>query len=77
MNVQNTIHFIAVAALPLLFAITLQEVAHGWVAAKLGDKTALMMGRITLNPAKHIDFDWHYCGAAGVDFFGGLYFRLG
>ncbi len=55
MNVQTTIHFIAVAVLPLLFGITVHEVAHGWVASKLGDKTALMMGRLTLNPAKHID----------------------
>ena len=40
---------------PLLFAITVHEVAHGWVASKLGDKTAKMLGRITLNPIKHID----------------------
>lgn len=46
---------IAIIAFPLLFAITLHEAAHGWVANKLGDKTALMLGRITLNPAKHID----------------------
>jgi len=41
--------------LPVLFAITVHEVAHGWVAAQLGDKTAMMMGRLTLNPLKHID----------------------
>ena len=41
--------------LPVLFAITVHEVAHGWVAKKLGDKTAQMMGRLTLNPIKHID----------------------
>ena len=46
---------IAVSLLPLLFAITVHEVAHGWVAYKLGDKTAKMMGRLTLNPIKHID----------------------
>lgn len=46
---------IAVSILPLLFAITVHEVAHGWVAYKLGDKTAKMMGRLTLNPIKHID----------------------
>lgn len=51
----TTIQLIAVAALPLLFAITVHEVAHGWVANRLGDKTALMMGRLTLNPLKHID----------------------
>lgn len=42
-------------ALPILFAITLHEVAHGWVASKLGDPTARLMGRLTLNPIKHID----------------------
>ncbi|NNG12839.1 MAG: site-2 protease family protein [Halobacteria archaeon] len=40
---------------PVLFAITVHEVAHGWIAARLGDKTALMLGRLTLNPVKHID----------------------
>lgn len=42
-------------AVPVLFAITLHEVAHGWIALKFGDKTALMMGRLTVNPIKHID----------------------
>lgn len=51
----DTLHTIAIIILPLLFAITLHEAAHGWVAMKCGDKTALMMGRVTLNPAKHID----------------------
>jgi Zn-dependent protease len=46
---------IAVWALPVLFAITLHEVAHGWVARALGDSTAAMMGRLSLNPLKHID----------------------
>ena len=41
--------------IPLLFAITLHEAAHGWVASKLGDHTARMMGRVTLDPSKHID----------------------
>ena len=41
--------------IPLLFAITLHEAAHGWVAGKLGDHTARMMGRVTLDPTKHID----------------------
>ncbi len=47
--------FIAVAILPLLFAITVHEVAHGWVAKYLGDPTAQRLGRLTLNPIKHID----------------------
>jgi len=46
---------VAVWALPVLFAITVHEVAHGWVARGLGDRTAQMMGRLTLNPLKHID----------------------
>ncbi|QKT04762.1 site-2 protease family protein [Ectothiorhodospiraceae bacterium 2226] len=46
---------IAVWALPVLFAITVHEVAHGWMARRLGDPTALMMGRLTLNPIKHVD----------------------
>jgi Zn-dependent protease len=51
----NLIQKIAVMALPLVFAIVLHEVAHGWVANKLGDHTARDMGRLTLNPIPHID----------------------
>ncbi len=46
---------IAVWVVPVLLAITVHEVAHGWVASKLGDRTALMLGRLTLNPFKHVD----------------------
>lgn len=46
---------IAVSILPLLFAIVIHEVAHGWIAKQLGDPTAKMLGRLTLNPIKHID----------------------
>ncbi len=46
---------VILAIVPLLFAIILHEVAHGWVAGKLGDPTARLMGRITLNPISHID----------------------
>jgi Zn-dependent protease len=46
---------IAIWALPVLFAITLHEVAHGWAARALGDRTAEMLGRLSLNPIKHID----------------------
>lgn len=49
------IQLIAASILPILFAITLHEVAHGWVADIRGDHTARMMGRLTLNPIKHID----------------------
>ncbi len=41
--------------LPVLFAITVHETAHGWMALQLGDKTAMMLGRLTLNPIRHID----------------------
>jgi Zn-dependent protease len=51
----STAQIIAIAALPLLFAITVHEVAHGWVAKRLGDPTAQRLGRLTLNPIKHID----------------------
>lgn len=46
---------IAIWALPVLFAITVHEAAHGFVAYRLGDNTALLAGRLTLNPIKHID----------------------
>src|SRR4030095_8456660 len=42
-------------AVPVVFAITLHEAAHGYVAKHLGDQTAYMLGRVTLNPLKHID----------------------
>jgi len=55
-NIQfNLIQTILIYAIPLLFAITLHEVSHGYVAYKLGDPTAKMLGRLTLNPIKHID----------------------
>ncbi len=46
---------IAIWVIPVLFAITLHEVAHGWVASKLGDQTAQLAGRLSINPLKHID----------------------
>ena len=51
----NIMQSIAVWALPVLFAVTIHEVAHGWVASKVGDKTAQLLGRVTINPFKHID----------------------
>jgi Zn-dependent protease len=54
-SVPELVQTLAVWALPVLFAITLHEVAHGWAARALGDNTAAMMGRLTLNPIKHID----------------------
>jgi Zn-dependent protease len=54
-NFPELIQTILIYALPVVFAITLHEAAHGYVAHKLGDNTALMLGRVTLNPIPHID----------------------
>ncbi len=55
MNELTLMQRIAVWILPVVFAITVHEVAHGWVAKKYGDHTASLLGRLTLNPIKHID----------------------
>lgn len=52
---NDLIQTITVLALPVIFAITLHEAAHGYVARMLGDPTAWQLGRVTLNPIKHID----------------------
>lgn len=52
---EQIIQVIALAALPVLFAITLHEAAHGYTARHFGDPTAYQAGRITLNPLRHID----------------------
>ncbi|GAB7546544.1 site-2 protease family protein [Cupriavidus sp. CuC1] len=52
---SSLIQTLAVYALPVLFAITLHEAAHGYVAKLFGDNTAYSMGRVSLNPARHID----------------------
>ncbi len=51
----NLVQTIAIYALPVIFAITLHEAAHGYVARHFGDTTAFKLGRISLNPARHID----------------------
>lgn len=55
MDELSLIQRIVVWILPVVFAITVHEVAHGWVAKKLGDDTASILGRLTLNPIKHVD----------------------
>ncbi len=55
MDFSHLIQTVAIYALPVLFAITIHEAAHGYAARHFGDTTAFMMGRITLNPLKHID----------------------
>jgi Zn-dependent protease len=52
---MDVIQKIAIWALPVLFAITVHEAAHGYAARALGDSTAWVLGRLTLNPLKHID----------------------
>ncbi|WP_312263062.1 site-2 protease family protein [Candidatus Igneacidithiobacillus taiwanensis] len=54
-DLDNILRQLSIWALPVLFAITVHEVAHGWMAWKRGDPTAMLMGRLTLNPLKHID----------------------
>jgi len=55
MDIDAIVRGISIWALPVVLAVVLHEVAHGWVAFKLGDDTAHWMGRLTLNPLKHID----------------------
>jgi Zn-dependent protease len=55
MDSANLIQTLAVNALPVLFAITLHEAAHAFAAKRLGDNTAYLLGRVSLNPARHID----------------------
>jgi len=55
MQVEQLIQTVALAAIPVLFAITLHEAAHGYVARHFGDMTAYAAGRISLNPMRHID----------------------
>jgi len=52
--IQNPAAFILLAV-PLLYSIILHELAHGWVANKMGDSTAKWLGRLSLNPIKHLD----------------------
>ncbi len=55
MDIAHLIQTVALYALPVLFAITIHEAAHGYAARHFGDNTAYVLGRITLNPIKHID----------------------
>ena len=54
-DISQALNTLSIAAVPALLGIILHEVAHGWVAARYGDPTARMMGRLTLNPLPHID----------------------
>ena len=52
---SDLLYTVSVWVMPLIIAITFHEAAHGWVADRLGDDTARRLGRITLNPLRHID----------------------
>jgi Zn-dependent protease len=55
LQLAELIQRVSVYVIPILFGITVHEVAHGWMARRFGDHTAEMLGRLTLNPVKHID----------------------
>src|SRR5690606_41547713 len=55
LDVVSILVVLSYAAIPVLLAITLHEVAHGWVARQFGDPTAHLAGRLTLNPLRHVD----------------------
>src|SRR5437879_13740161 len=55
MDFNEIIKMIAVFPVPIIFATRLQQAAHGYVARHFGDKTAFKLGRVSLNPARHID----------------------
>ena len=55
MDLSPFLKNVSIYAIPLLLAITLHEVAHGWTARYFGDRTAEMLGRLSLNPLRHID----------------------
>ncbi len=51
---SNPVAFVLIAV-PLLYSIIIHELAHGWVASRMGDQTARMLGRLSLNPLRHLD----------------------
>lgn len=52
--VKDPVTFLLIAV-PLLYSVILHELAHGWVAWRMGDPTAMMLGRLSLNPLKHLE----------------------
>lgn len=54
-DIENILRVLSVALIPVLLAITLHEVSHGWAARWFGDRTAEMLGRLSLNPLRHVD----------------------
>ena len=74
MESLNPVQRLVIWALPVVFAITLHEYAHGWVADRLGDRTARMLGRLSLNPLRHIDPVGTVLVPAVLMLFGGFLF---
>lgn len=74
MQALNHMQLLAVLAVPVLLAITVHEAAHGWVANKLGDHTALKLGRVTFNPLRHVDLVGTLLVPALAFFFTGFLF---
>ena len=74
MQELNVIQLLIVMAPPLLLAITLHEVAHGWMALRCGDTTAKAQGRLSLNPLRHIDLIGTVLVPALLAVFGGFIF---
>lgn len=72
MNID--IALLAIAAIPMIFAITLHEAAHGYVARYFGDPTAYQLGRISLNPVRHIDLVGTILVPSLTLLFGGILF---
>ena len=54
-DLNAILQIVSILAIPVVFAITLHEVAHGWAAKQLGDPTAYKLGRLSLNPLRHVD----------------------
>ena len=54
-DINAVLQIVSILAIPVVFAITLHEVAHGWAAKQLGDPTAYKLGRLSLNPLRHVD----------------------
>ena len=71
---MSDIQTLIIWAIPVLFAITVHETAHGWTASQFGDHTAKMMGRLTINPIKHIDPVGTILVPAFLFFFSGFIF---
>jgi Zn-dependent protease len=72
MNID--IALLAIAAIPMIFAITLHEASHGYVARYFGDPTAYQLGRISLNPLRHIDLVGTIIVPAATLLLGGILF---